>query len=316
MSQADHSAERGRVIGLQERRLGPTVLRTYRTKLDIDEVVPNERQPRVGPKEDDELQRQIEANEGLFEPLLVEPHPDQPEKFRIIDGERRWTNSAVLVSQGREQYRQVPVEVTDRTLTDEERLRVWIYIHRQRKEWDAREKEMVAYRLVDLVGRASAANILGISVRELDKLVEVYELSARFTGLRDPAGAITWARELMGVSKKLLTPTVVDAVVKKVNQKRVTNSKDLRKLRVILPDPVAREHFLSKEGDLDSAMLRVGPPARKEKASFAGDLDAAVESMKRVPWTALAELKGDPDILKKIDDAEALLKALRQALSS
>ena len=37
---------------------------------------------------------------------------------------------------------------------------------------------------------------------------------------------------MMGVNKKLLTPTVIDAVVKKVNEKRVTNSKDLRKLRV------------------------------------------------------------------------------------
>lgn len=315
MTQAESSGERGRVIGLQERRLGPTVLRTYRSKVDIDELVPNERQPRLGEKEDDELQLQIEANEGLFEPLLVEPHPDLSGKYRIIDGERRWTNSAILVSQGREQYREIPVEVTDRTLTDEERLRVWIYIHRQRKEWDAREKEMVAYRLVDLVGRASAANILGISVRELDKLVEVYELSARFTGLRDPAAAITWARELMGVSKKLLTPSVIGAVVKKVNQKRVTNSKDLRKLRTILPDPVAREHFLSRDGDLESAMLRVGPSAKKQKSGLAGDLDAAVESMKRVPWTALSELKGDPEILKKIDDAEELLKSLRKTLS-
>ena len=47
---------------------------------------------------------------------------------------------------------------TDRTLSDEDRLRVWIYIHRQRKEWDAKEKEMVAYRLVDLMGRSSAAD--------------------------------------------------------------------------------------------------------------------------------------------------------------
>ena len=317
MTQADYGGgERGRVIGLQERRLGPTVLRTYRSKLDIDDVAPNERQPRVGPKEDVELQLQIEANEGLFEPLLVEPHPELQGKFRIIDGERRWTNSGILVAQGREQYRQIPVEITDRTLTEEERLRVWIYIHRQRKEWDAREKEMVAYRLVDLVGRASAANILGISVRELDKLVEVYELSSRFTGLRDPAASITWARELTGVNKKLLTPSVVDAVITKVNQKRVTNSKDLRKLRVILRDPVAREHFISNEGDLDSAMLRVGPSAKKTQAGLAGDLDAAVESMKRVPWTALAELKGDPDILKKIDDVEALLRSLRKTLTS
>lgn len=152
MNRANSIGDRGKVIGLQERPLGRMILRTYRTKADIDDIVPNERQPRLGPKEDDELQRQIEANEGLFEPLLVEPHPDSPGKFRIIDGERRWTNSRVLVSHGREQYRKVPIEVTDHTLTEDERLRIWIYIHRQRKEWDAREKEMVAYRLVDLVG--------------------------------------------------------------------------------------------------------------------------------------------------------------------
>lgn len=313
MTEAQRS---GRVVGLQERRLGPTVLRTYRTKIDIEDLVPNERQPRLGPKEDEELQRQIEANEGLFEPVLAEPHPDLKDKYRIIDGERRWTNSGILVRHGREQYRQVPAEITDRTLSDEERLRVWIYIHRQRKEWDAREKEMVAYRLVDLVGRASAANILGISLRELDKLVDVFELSARFTGLRDPSASISWARELSGLSKKMLTPEVVDEVVRQVNAKRVTNSKDLRKLRTILPDPVARVHFLSGEGDLDSAMLRIGPAMKKKPGGLAGELDAAVEAMKRVPWTTLAEMKGDAEILKKIDDAEALLRTLRNALSS
>src|SRR6516162_3446581 len=97
MNQAHSTSERARarskVVGLQERRLGRTVLRTYRTKVDVDDVVPNDKQPRLGPKEDEELQRQIEANEGLFEPLLVEPHPDLTDKFRIIDGERRWTNS-------------------------------------------------------------------------------------------------------------------------------------------------------------------------------------------------------------------------------
>jgi hypothetical protein len=76
-----------------------------RAKVDLDEVLPNERQPRLGPKEDDELQRQIEANEGVFEPLLVEPHPEMPGKFRIIDGERRWTNSKALAARGREQFR-------------------------------------------------------------------------------------------------------------------------------------------------------------------------------------------------------------------
>src|SRR5688500_17729002 len=225
------SKRRASVIGLQERRLGRSVLRTYPTKLDINDLIPNDKQPRLGPKEDVELQRQIVANEGVFEPLLVEPHPDFDGKFRIIDGDRRWTNAKILVEQGKEQFRTLPAEVTDHTLTEEERLRVWIYIHRQRKEWDAREKEMVAYRLVDIVGRASAAIILGITVRELDKLVDIYQMSERFTDLREPGAAIIWARELDGVAKKLLKPTVLDAVVKKVNAKRITNSKELRKLR-------------------------------------------------------------------------------------
>src|SRR2546428_5506849 len=124
MSEPEISGGRSNVVGfgLQERRLGPTVLRTYRSKVDIDDVIPNDRQPRLGPKEDEELQRQIEANEGVFEPLLVEPHPDVPNRFRIIDGDRRWTNSMALVNEGKSQYRQIPVEITDRTLSDDERL--------------------------------------------------------------------------------------------------------------------------------------------------------------------------------------------------
>jgi ParB family transcriptional regulator, chromosome partitioning protein len=314
MSQAATAASLPTEVELQERRLDRTVLRTYRTKLDLDDVVPNGNQPRTGPKEDDELQRQIEANEGLFEPLLVEPHPDLPGKFRIIDGDRRWTNSRLLVERGREQYRQIPVEVTDRTLLEDERLRVWIYIHRQRKEWDAKEKEMVAYRLVDLMGRASAANILGITVRELDKLVEIFELSEKFTKLRDPSAAITWSRELMGLSKKLLEPSVIEAVVKKVNQKRITNSKDLRKLRTILRDPVARAHFLTEDGDLESAQLRLRPTEKKPKDGLIAELEAAVDAMKNVPWTALQEMKGNASVLEKIRDAEDLLKSLRKAL--
>ena len=105
-------------------------------------------------------------------------------------------------------------------------------------------------------------------------------------------------------------------MISKVNQKRITNSKDLRKLRTILPDPVARDHFLSDEGDLKSAMMRLAPSTRKSEGGLSSELDAAVEAMKHIPWTALVELKGDPNILKKIDDAEALLKSLRMTLSS
>jgi ParB family transcriptional regulator, chromosome partitioning protein len=315
MSNAFANQRTAEIVSMQERRLDRTILRTYRTKVDIDTVVPNEKQPRLGPKIDEELQRQIEANGGLFEPILVEPHPILTGKFRIIDGDRRWTNSRILVDQGKDEFRLVPVEVTDKTLSDEDRFRVWVYIHRQRKEWDAKEKEMVAYSLVELMGRASAANVLGITVRELDKLVEIFELSEKFTSLRDPSAAITWARELMGVNKKLLTPSVSEAVIEKVNQKRITNSKDLRKLRQILSDPVSRSHFLKPEGDLESSLIRLREPTKAPKSGLFNKLDAAFDTMKNVPWTELQELKHDPKIIQKIDDVEALLRSLRNALS-
>src|ERR1044071_9473085 len=272
----------------QERRLGRTILRTYRDTRDLYDVIPNERQPRMGPKEDLELQRQIEANEGIFEPLLVEPHPDVQGKLRIIDGDRRWTNSKILVeSQHKEEFRRIPLEITDRTLTDDERLRVWIYIHRQRKEWDAKEKEMVAYALVSIVGRATAANILGVPVRELDKLVDVYELSEKLTNLPEPGASITWAREIKNINKSLLTPTVLETIVHKVNDKEITNSKDIRKLRVVLRDPVAKEKFLAGE-TLDHVLDAVASPDQPKKGSLAGENDELTQALKRHSWTTLA----------------------------
>ena len=115
----------------------------------------------------------------------------------------------------------------------------------------------------------------------------------------------------MGLGKAPLTPTTVDALIDKVRAKRVTNSKDLRK---ILIDPVAREHFLTREGDIDSAMLRLAPGGQKgHQGGLAGDLQTAIEAMKQVPWTALIDLEGDPEILKAIGEAEPLLKSLRRS---
>jgi ParB family transcriptional regulator, chromosome partitioning protein len=301
----------------QERRLGRTLLRTYRDSVDLFDVFPNEKQPRMGPKEDPELQRQIEANEGIFEPLLLEPHPNDRNKFRIIDGDRRWTNSKILVEvQKKDEYRLLPAEITDRTLTDEERLRVWIYIHRQRREWDTKEKEMVAYSLVNMVGRASAANILGITVRELDKLVDIYDLSEKLTNLAEPGASITWAREIKNLNRKILTPTVLDTIVRRINEQEITNSKDIRKLRQILKDPVGKENFLSPEGSIESALKTLSPAPSKKGPGLLGDIEQLSESLQRYPWTTLAAMKGDEQVLRRLDETEKLIKELRKALSS
>ena len=140
---------------------------------------------------------------------------------------------------------------------------------------------MVAYRLIELVGEQVRLTSWILVLVSDNKLVEIFDLAQRFNkkeGLKDLNASITWARELFGVSKKVLVPTVIDAVVDKVARKRITNSKDLRKLRSILPDPVAKTHFLTRDGDIDFAMLRIGGTSQKERSGLSGDLTMVVES--------------------------------------
>lgn len=111
-----------------------------------------------------------------------------------------------------------------------------------------------------------------------------------------------------------MTPTVRDAVVRKINQKRITNSKDLRKLRTILRDPAAKAHFLTEDGDVDSAMLRLGPSEPKRRSGLVAELDSAMDVIKATPWTAIEELRGDDTVLRKLDEAELLLRTLREKL--
>jgi ParB family chromosome partitioning protein len=41
----------------------------------------------------------------------------------------------------------------------------------------------------------------------------------------------------------------------------------------------------------------------------------SIDAMKKVPVSALQELQGDAEVLKRIHEAEALLRSLRGALS-
>ena len=171
---------------------------------------------------------------------------------------------------------------------------------------------MVAYGLVDIVGRASAANILGITVRELDKLVDVYQLSEKLTNLAEPGASITWAREIKNINKSLLTPTVLDTIVRKVNDKEITNSKDIRKLRGVLRDPVAKQKLIDG-APLDSVMDAVAPPEPKS-SGLAGDIAELTQTLKRHSWTTMAKSRGDASLLKQIEEAERLLRDLKKEL--
>jgi ParB family chromosome partitioning protein len=113
--------------------------------------------------------------------------------------------------------------------------------------------------------------------------VEIYDLSEKLTNLAEPGASITWAREIKNLNKKLLTPTVLDSVVRKINEQEITNSKDIRKLRQILKDPVAKDNFLSHEGSIEGALQTLGPTPSKKAHGLLGDIEQISESLQRYP---------------------------------
>jgi len=59
--------------------------------ISLDRILPNGNQPRSHFPEQDlqELADSI-ASQGIVQPLVVRPHPNEPDKFQIVVGERRW----------------------------------------------------------------------------------------------------------------------------------------------------------------------------------------------------------------------------------
>ncbi|TMQ13718.1 MAG: hypothetical protein E6J90_28015 [Deltaproteobacteria bacterium] len=94
---------------------------------------------------------------------------------------------------------------------------------------------------------------------------------------------------------------MLDTIVEKINGKLITNSKDVRRLRAILKDPVAKDCILSDGTSINDALEKLGEPAPPRPNGLAGDLGAIVASIRKHPWTALAELRGNDDAIRTIE---------------
>jgi ParB family chromosome partitioning protein len=140
-------------------------------------------------------------------------------------------------------------------------------------------------------------------------------LSLKLTNISDPGASITWAREIKNVNKKLLSPSVMDVIIQRINDKEISNSKDVRKLRQILKDPVARHDFLEKKATIDSAYQKVAPLPSAKNQGIVGDIEELADAIKKYSWTSISELKGDQDVIRKIEEAEKLLKDLKKSLT-
>lgn len=121
----------------------------------IETLLPGRFQPRrlMGEEELDGLARSI-AEKGILQPILVRPHPDEPESFEIIAGERRWRAAQ------RAQVHEVPVLVRD--FVDIDALEVALVENLQRQDLSPLEEAEGYRRLIDEHGHTQEAVARGV----------------------------------------------------------------------------------------------------------------------------------------------------------
>jgi len=312
-----------------------------------DQLVLNENQPRKRSHwESPALRNQIEQAHGLFTPPLVQPldelTPDGRPKYEVIDGHRRVTALRHLLrilelrhesgslndeeyNEERARYSHITIECTHRRLSQDELVKAWILIHRERKEWSLSEKEATAHTLIHLVGTRDAARFLGMTIPAVEKLGDIYEYAEKIrvpdeaqkeTG-KDPR--ITWAREIRNLREDIRNDEeVVESLIVRINAGDLKNSKDIRALRDLWP--TYREQILDVRKDLvrDIATPNgFADPVRATRSRSAApeDLGRTLAQMEaQIKDIKLEQLQGVRTAKDKVAAARKSIEAMRVRL--
>lgn len=346
-------SEKKAAEGFTRRAFGSITLHTKMMQaVKLDQLDFNYDQPRHPNRwESKALRQQILEVGGLFEPLLAEPSdkmtPDNQPVYLVLDGHRRLKELQNIVAEAKrrldsgeltpeeygdtlERFGSVVVELTHRPLSQEERVRVWLLIHRERRDWTLQEKEATAKQLIDMTSVKEAARFLGIGETAAQKLADVYEIAQRIylpDDLQDQTGKdarITWAREIRNLKSSIREDEeLIDAILARIRKGAIRNSKDIRVLREIYPQ--ARDAILDPGNDLvrDIAQpMGVEDPVRSgrrrrpieigQDADFGAALNEMANAIKKVTLEQLQEVRGSS---AKRAEAKASVGRMIQRLS-
>ena len=215
------------------------------TTIPVEHLEPGPFQPRASIDQDNlqDLANSIRAR-GVLQPLLARPHPDTPNRFQIIAGERRWRAAQIAGLHG------VPVLV--RTLSNAEAMAAALVENLQRADLDAMEEAEGYQRLLDEFGMTQEvlAEAVGKSRSHITNTLRLRSLPVTVQAeLRK--GTIT-----AGHARALLTHPNPDAALAQVivgslnvRQTEALNqrpSKAQPSNRVRDPETEALEHSLSE----------------------------------------------------------------------
>ena len=172
----------------------------------VEQLIPNPDQPRrqFEPEALAELAASI-RNRGVLQPLIVRPHPTEPDLYQIVAGERRWRAAQIA------QLHELPVLV--RELNDTEVLEVALIENIQRANLNAIEEAASFRQLMDRFGHTQEklADALDKSRSHISNVLRLLNLPEPVQAmLRDStlsaghARALITADDPVGLARKVV----------------------------------------------------------------------------------------------------------------
>ncbi|SDL45832.1 ParB/RepB/Spo0J family partition protein [Paracoccus chinensis] len=209
----------------------------------VEQLIPNPDQPRrqFEPEALAELAASI-RNRGVLQPLIVRPHPTEPDLYQIVAGERRWRASQIA------QLHELPVLV--RELSDTEVLEVALIENIQRANLNPIEEAASFRQLMDRFGHTQEK-----LAEALDKSRSHISNSLRLLNLPDQVqGFVREGKISAGHARALITAPDPVAMARKVIDRNlsVRETEALARQRTERPEPVAR---VRAEKDADTRAL-------------------------------------------------------------
>ncbi|CAH2600893.1 Chromosome-partitioning protein ParB [Rhodovastum atsumiense] len=175
--------------------LAPAPAPTGSRQIPVEFLEPSPFQPRgpIDPASLTELVESVKAR-GILQPLLARPHPDQPGRFQIIAGERRWRAAQAAG------LHEVPALVRD--LDDVDAMAAALVENLQRQDLNAIEEAEGYRRLLNDYGmtQESLATAVGKSRSHVANTLRLLNLPASVqAGVRDGALTAGHARALLAL---------------------------------------------------------------------------------------------------------------------
>lgn len=179
--------------------------------LPVEQIIPNPDQPRrqFNPDALKELAASL-RNRGVLQPLIVRPHPTEPDLYQIVAGERRWRAAQIA------QLHELPVLI--RELDDTEVLEVALIENIQRADLNPIEEAASFRQLMDRFGHTQErlAEALDKSRSHISNLLRLLNLPEQVQGfVRD--GKLT-----AGHARALITAPDPVAMARKVIERNLS----------------------------------------------------------------------------------------------